>query len=102
MIIITTSGVSLQSKQNAVNSRKNYLTSYPVLRIIHGLKSYEKNYIFSHRLSRLTRFASAQIRIDLMVIGYSNSQTKRQMNFETFSHQPRKETLFDIQLLSVN
>ena len=45
-------------------------------RIILGLKPFEKTHVFSHELSNLTGSTSAQIRRDLMVIGYSGSPIK--------------------------
>ncbi len=45
-------------------------------RIILGLKPFEKANVFSHELSSLTGFSSAQIRRDLMAIGYSGSPIK--------------------------
>ena len=42
-------------------------------RILVGLKTEGKSNLFSHQLSNLTGFTSAQIRRDLMAIGYSGS-----------------------------
>lgn len=45
-------------------------------RFLMGLTNENKTHIFSHEVSALTGFSSAQIRRDLMVIGYSGSPIK--------------------------
>ena len=45
-------------------------------RLLMNLDSGEKTNIFSHELAKLTGFTSAQIRRDLMLIGYSGSPVK--------------------------